>query len=462
MKPRGKQAARGRPSTGRVECRANGKFRARITLEGKRHCATFKTLAEAELWVIDLEQRAAAGRLEPHLRAQAVTLAEGMQRMLESMSESGYTKDTDKKISHLIESEPDLCKRKLATLTRDDFKSFIRRRAGKGAKAATINRDLSIMRKVFYCAIDDWNFDGLTNPLLRLSAGKEAERDRRPSPMEEQALARAIAQYLASPTTKSRVPILQLIEFTSSTGLRLIELGNLRWGDVIWAKSSVWVQRGKGGKKRLVPMFPSIVKLLHVMGGGPPDALIFGKRDAIKKTWQAVRNLAAKECPSIKPGNDQNLRLHDLRHEAISRLFERTDLADGAIAAISGHSDGRSLYRYKNIRNADLAPRLADAEKKHEESCHNYAVENPDNGLSHDIAMAAELRAAWRVTSSSKEALTRLVERLPYTQIAELYGVSDVAVHKACKRHNIVKPQRNKPARKGEIANQGGANHTSL
>ena len=43
-----------------------------------------------------------------------------------------------------------------------------------------------------------------------------------------------------------------------------------------------------------------------------------------------------------------DLRFHDLRHEAISRFFER-GLSIAEVALISGHKDPRMLFRYTRI-----------------------------------------------------------------------------------------------------------------
>ncbi len=43
----------------------------------------------------------------------------------------------------------------------------------------------------------------------------------------------------------------------------------------------------------------------------------------------------------------QGLTFHDLRHEAISRLFEDTDLDVMEIRAISGHKTLQMLARYR-------------------------------------------------------------------------------------------------------------------
>jgi integrase len=52
------------------------------------------------------------------------------------------------------------------------------------------------------------------------------------------------------------------------------------------------------------------------------------------------------------------LRWHDLRHEAISRLFELTDLRDTEIMAISGHLRPEMLARYTHLRADRLGARL--------------------------------------------------------------------------------------------------------
>ena len=52
-----------------------------------------------------------------------------------------------------------------------------------------------------------------------------------------------------------------------------------------------------------------------------------------------------------------DLRFHDLRHEAVTRLFER-GLSITEVAAISGHKELRMLSRYAHLRAADVAERL--------------------------------------------------------------------------------------------------------
>lgn len=69
--------------------------------------------------------------------------------------------------------------------------------------------------------------------------------------------------------------------------------------------------------------------------------------NALQLAWQRLK----------KRQGMPNLRFHDLRHEAISRLFER-GLSLPEVALISGHKDPRMLLRYTHLRAEDLAKKL--------------------------------------------------------------------------------------------------------
>ena len=51
------------------------------------------------------------------------------------------------------------------------------------------------------------------------------------------------------------------------------------------------------------------------------------------------------------------LRFHDLRHEAVSRFFEK-GLSVPEVALISGHRDAQMLFRYTHLKPEDVARKL--------------------------------------------------------------------------------------------------------
>ncbi len=52
-----------------------------------------------------------------------------------------------------------------------------------------------------------------------------------------------------------------------------------------------------------------------------------------------------------------DFHFHDLRHEAVSRLFEK-GLNIAEVSAISGHKELKMLQRYTHLRAEDLVRRL--------------------------------------------------------------------------------------------------------
>ena len=59
----------------------------------------------------------------------------------------------------------------------------------------------------------------------------------------------------------------------------------------------------------------------------------------------------------IKRAGVDDLRFHDLRHEAISHFFE-LGLSVPEVSLVSGHKDPRMLARYTHLRACEVAAKL--------------------------------------------------------------------------------------------------------
>lgn len=87
----------------------------------------------------------------------------------------------------------------------------------------------------------------------------------------------------------------------------------------------------------------------------------------LRKAWKRICKAAG-----IATEGDDRLRIHDLRHEAISRVAEAGSLLPGGISlidlqAFSGHQDTRMLLRYMHLTPGGLAKRLDAAFKDQEQ-----------------------------------------------------------------------------------------------
>lgn len=138
--------------------------------------------------------------------------------------------------------------------------------------------------------------------------------------------------------------------------MRQAELAGLIWDRVRLDGVFPYVDlpKTKNDRPRRVPLSTRAVKAFRALL--PEEATGIGKAKVFsietpRAIGHAFRAVAKEEA---FPG----LRWHDLRHEAISRLFENTDLRDHEIMAITGHLSTEMLKRYSHLRSHRLASRL--------------------------------------------------------------------------------------------------------
>lgn len=82
-------------------------------------------------------------------------------------------------------------------------------------------------------------------------------------------------------------------------------------------------------------------------------------RDGPPEDLRRVTSLLSRRSGTVfELAGCPDLHLHDLRHEATCRLYEKTALSDVQIARITGHKDLRMLRRYASLRGSDLAAAL--------------------------------------------------------------------------------------------------------
>ena len=73
---------------------------------------------------------------------------------------------------------------------------------------------------------------------------------------------------------------------------------------------------------------------------------------------QLAASISDKFAKLVKKAGIVDLRFHDLRHEAISRMFEK-GMAIEQVAAISGHKTWTNLKRYTQLSPTALSNAFA-------------------------------------------------------------------------------------------------------
>ena len=106
----------------------------------------------------------------------------------------------------------------------------------------------------------------------------------------------------------------------------------------------------KNGESRTVPLSAAALAILESQERPAESDVVFPSTgNAVRLAWERLKKRAGVE----------DLRFHDLRHEAISRFFEH-GLSMAEVSAISGHKDPRMLMRYTHLRAEDIAGKLKD------------------------------------------------------------------------------------------------------
>ena len=176
---------------------------------------------------------------------------------------------------------------------------------------------------------------------LRIISGSQL-RDRRLLPGEYDALMEAAGKHWIGTA----------IDIAVESAMRQGEIHRLKWSDIdedagvihLWRKD----KKAEGGRsKSKIPLLKGVREALlrarNTTQQG--DNLFHVRRSA------SISDKFARLTDKI---GIKDLRFHDLRHEAISRMFER-GMGVAEVRVVSGHRTLEQLSRYVNLRAEDLA-----------------------------------------------------------------------------------------------------------
>ena len=206
-------------------------------------------------------------------------------------------------------------------------------------KPATLARELSLLRRILRIAQEDWDVEILANPLDRFTVkGQRGSRERRLEGDEEGRLLNACKA--------ARNPwLLPMVLLALETGMRRGEILNARYEHL--KNGLLTIPKTKTGASRTIPLTPNAQRIITALPRSITGFLLPISSNALMLAWERAR----------QRGGIDDLRFHDLRHEAISRFFEM-GLSIPEVALISGHKDYRMLARYTHLRAEDLVKRL--------------------------------------------------------------------------------------------------------
>jgi integrase len=209
-----------------------------------------------------------------------------------------------------------------------------------------------------------------------LPAPVDTSRDRRLEKGEEDAIRAALAGEKRPDRERPlelrhQAALECLFTLALESAMRLREMYTLTMNQVDFPLKTVFLDKTKNGHKRQVPLTSVAIKALkvylqHVKDGTRGMEGFTGAGGRLFPWWNGEKShlepttalLSVQFGRIFAYAGMPDFNFHDLRHEATSRFFERTELRESEIMAITGHLSQRSVARYRNLRGSDLAERL--------------------------------------------------------------------------------------------------------
>ncbi len=241
---------------------------------------------------------------------------------------------------------------------RDDRLSQVNPRTGRPISGDTVRLELALLSALYNLAKVEWG-TCRANPVEAVRKPKASPgRDRRLTSSEE----RRLSRYF-----QARNPELYTIfHLALETGMRQGEILTLRWEHIDLQHGVAHLPVTKNGSVRDVPLSGRARQLLQQLPVQLSGAVFHYKSSGFKSAWRAA----------LQHLKIENLHFHDLRHEAISRLFELGTLNVMEVAAISGHKSLNMLKRYTHLRAYQLVSKL-DVRRRQSQKIATYFVPYP-------------------------------------------------------------------------------------
>lgn len=246
---------------------------------------------------------------------------------------------------------------KLSDLTTELLCKHVSDRIDGGTGGVTINIELTYLKGVFKVASDLWNIRCDLNSIKSAKASlgykgistQSTERKRRPTQPE---IDRLVEHF--NGRTKMTTPMADLLQFAIASAMRSGEITRITWGDLNEQDRTIIIRDRKHPTKKLgndkvVPLLGDAYTIVQRQPR-PPEGIEGSKARIFPYLSDTISCLFPRACQNL---GIEDLHFHDLRHEGVSRLFEKGyDIPQ--VSLVSGHEDWQMLKRYVQLSAKDL------------------------------------------------------------------------------------------------------------
>lgn len=331
-------------------------FEVRMMKSGLVVEKTFDTLDEARSFrdghhfaaSLDVNEAAIFASRIKKRESKTFTFADAIERYRTEKSEKkkGWKQESDR-LNKL--SRCKIADKPLYMVHREDLLALLEEISTSGTAAkgvqpkryssANQRRYYNLIRHILQVACDEWKKIE-KNPCIELAASEipkdSKPRDRRFKGDEYEKLQAALKG-------QARVILILAVE----TAMRRSEILGLEWQNINFKKQTAFLPDSKNNHPRIVPLSSRAISAIRDLTIGIRGKVFTIGVDALRYQWRAARTCIGSP----------DLRIHDLRHESASRLFEK-GLNVMEASAVTGHKTLGMLKRYTHLNPSELAKKL--------------------------------------------------------------------------------------------------------
>jgi integrase len=320
-----------------------GKFwRVKIRRAGlPAQTRTFDNKALAQQWARSVETGIDNGVVVDRRLAERTSLAEILERYRREVTPTKRGAADDNLRLKAMALRP-FARIRMAALKSSHLAAYRDERL-KVVSGATVIREFNILSHAIDTARREWDiYLPVNHPCTLVRRPPQSRpRNRRLQGDEEQRLL-AVCRAARNPG------LVHFVALAIETGMRRGELLALQWANVDLEKRTGFLPITKNGESRCVPLSSRAIAVLRALPASTTGR-VFSEltADALKQSYRRA----------VRRAGIAGLRLHDLRHEATSRFFEK-GLNVMEVASVTGHKTLQMLKRYTHLNAVDLAARL--------------------------------------------------------------------------------------------------------
>lgn len=318
-----------------------GTWQVRVRRKGyPDEVASFSTKTEAQKWARRIEAAMDEGNHQSTHAVKDLLLTDVLQRYMEEVTPSKRGAKREAEGIKFMQRQK-IAAYSITKLTPAVVAAYRDERL-KTVAAGTIIRELSILSGIISHARKEW---GLPTPNPCAMVRKPPTPQGRTRVLTTDEEARLLDEL--KPVRRRSPWMVPLVQLALETAMRRGELLALRWEDINLEAQTAFLPMTKNGSARVVPLSKKATAIIAAL---PKE----GQGHVFPISDMTMHNCFRAAC---KRAGLTNLRFHDLRHTATSRLAERLPNVI-ELASVTGHQTIQMLKRYYHPNAEALAKKL--------------------------------------------------------------------------------------------------------